>query len=296
MVIDFIGYLGRPVDNLHFASTFEEAATLAVQLSAATKHQRPPPEPAPAGFAPRQRYLRGLFSGGTLAYEAQLLLRDLLPQIHSNAPLHDEQRLANPAVSQGHTVIDLGADEFTVGRLHPMLDNHLRIRRLRQETDDPATAVILLDVVLGYGSHPDPAAELAPAVADARSRAVAAGRHLEVVVVIVGTDEDPQDLDSQRRRLEEAGAWVTTNNTEAVCRAGRIAQRLDPDALPPPEKPVPAVPLAALHEPLVAVNVGLDSFQTSLAEQGARVTQVEWRPPAGGNEQLIAILERMRRG
>jgi FdrA protein len=177
-----------------------------------------------------------------------------------------------------------------------MLDNDLRIRRLRQETDDPATAVILLDVVLGYGSHPDPAAELAPAVADARSRAVAAGRHLEVVVVIVGTDEDPQDLDSQRRRLEEAGAWVTANNTEAVCRAGRIARRLDPDALPPPETSVPAVPLAALHEPLVAVNVGLDSFQTSLAEQGARVTQVEWRPPAGGNEQLIAILERMRRG
>jgi FdrA protein len=296
VVIDFIGYLRGPVDNLYFVSTFEEAAAVAVELSAAEEHARPAPSTLPGGFAPSQRYLRGLFSGGTLAYEAQLILQDFLPRVASNAPLEKQDKLGNPAASEGHTVVDLGADEFTIGRLHPMIDNDLRIRRLRQEAADPTTAVILLDVVLGFGAHPDPAAELAPPIAEARRQAAADGRHLEVVAVIVGTDEDLQGLESQRERLEEAGAWVTTSNSEAVCRAGRIAQSLDPDAAPPPTEVETPVPLETLHEPLVAVNVGLDSFRTSLEEQGTRAIQVDWRLPAGGDEQLIAILERMKRG
>jgi FdrA protein len=295
VVIDFIGYLRGSVDNLYFVSTFEEAAALAVELSAATEHTRTAPIPLPAGFAPSQHYLRGLFSGGTLAYEAQLILQDFLPRVYANAPLQDENRLPNAAVSQANTIVDLGADEFTVGRLHPMIDNDLRIRRLRQEAADPATAVILLDVVLGYGAHPDPAAELAPAIAEARRQATDAGRHLEVIAVLVGTDEDPQDLESQRQRLEDAGAWVTTSNTDAVCRAGRIARNLDPAAVPAAQEPGTPVPLETLHEPLVAVNVGLDSFRISLEEQGSRAIQVDWRPPAGGNEQLMAILERMKK-
>jgi FdrA protein len=296
VVIDFVGYLGRSVDNLYFVSTFDEAAALAVELSAATQHAGTRPSSLPAGFAADQRYLRGLFSGGTLAYEALLTLQDFLPRVYSNAPLEKGDKLANPAVSEGHTIVDLGADEFTVGRLHPMMDNDLRIRRLGQEAAEPTTAVILLDVVLGYGAHPDPAAELAPVIAEARRKAAEAGRHLEVIVVIVGTDEDPQGMESQRERLEDAGAWVTTSNTEAVCRAGRIAQSLDPDAVPPAIEMGTPVPLETLHEPLVAVNVGLDSFRTSLEQQGARAIQVDWRPPAGGDEQLIAILERMKRG
>jgi FdrA protein len=296
VVIDFIGYLRGPVDNLTFVSTFEEAAAVAVELSAAAEHATASRRELPSGFAPGQRYLRGLFSGGTLAYEAQLILQDFLLRVRSNAPLREEDRLENPAASEGNTIVDLGADEFTVGRLHPMIDNDLRIRRLRQEAADPATAVILLDVVLGYGAHPDPAAELAPAIAEARRRATEAGRHLEVVAVVVGTDEDPQNLERQREQLEEAGAWVTTSNTEAVCRAGRIAQSLDPDAPPPIAAPGTPVALDTLHEPVVAVNVGLDSFRTSLEQQGARAVQVDWRPPAGGDEQLMAILERMKRG
>ncbi len=199
--------------------------------------------------------------------------------------------MSNPLVSQAHTIVDLGEDEFTVGRLHPMMDHDLRIRRLQQEAQDPELAVILLDVVLGYGAHPDPAGELAPAIARARSHAAEAGRYLEVVAVVVGTDEDPQDMDTQIQQLEAAGAWVETSNDTAVRYVGRLIQALAPKSrVLNPE----LVDLSVLHQPLSAINVGVESFAESLQAQGAPVIQVDWRPPAGGNEKLMAILERMR--
>jgi FdrA protein len=297
VVVDLIGFHGRPSpgSHLHFCHTLDETAELAVQLAAATPDEKPAPDLELERFAPGQRYLRGLFSGGTLAYEALLILQDYLPQVHSNAPLDPAFRLANAMTSQAHTIVDLGEDEFTVGRLHPMLDNDLRIRRLQQETDDPQTAVILLDVVLGHGAHPDPAGELAPAIAAAKAGAVRAGRHLEVIAIVVGTDEDPQDINIQIQRLQEAGSLVCSSNEEAVRRAGELVRDLDrPADLEGAAPPVP-VPLEVLDSPLAAVNVGLESFTESLQAQGAPVIQVDWRPPAGGDEKLMAILERMRR-
>lgn len=301
VVVDFIGYSppARWLDNLYFATTFDETAELAVQLSK-DEGQRP------AGFgkivdldrfAPGQRYLRGLFSGGTLAYEALLILQGYLPAVYSNVPLDKAYRLASSMVSQEHTIVDLGEDEFTVGRLHPMMDNDLRIRRLEQEADDPEAAVILLDVVLGYGAHPDPAGELGPAIARARAKAKRAGRHLDVVAVVVGTDEDPQGLDEQRRQLEEAGARVGTSNDAAVHYVGRLIRDLNRPAGGADLAStfhLPSVDLAVLHQPLAAINVGLESFADSLTAQSAPVIQVDWRPPAGGNERLMALLERMK--
>ena len=291
VVVDFIGYSppARQVDNLHFAATLDEAAELAVKL--ATSPPSTEPEADLSRFAPGQRYLRGLFSGGTLAYEALHILQGYLPSVYSNAPLNKDYRLANSMVSQAHTIVDLGEDEFTVGRLHPMLDNDLRIRRLQQEAGDPEVAVILLDVVLGYGAHPDPASELAPAIAQARAEAEQAGRHLEVVAVVVGTDEDPQDMDAQVQRLRAAGAQVETSNEAAVRQTGRLLQALNPKPKTRNQKPVD---LSVLHQPLAAINVGLESFTESLAAQGAPVIQVDWQPPAGGDERLMAILERMK--
>lgn len=288
VVVNFIGY-DAPTSvtgNLHFVPTLDAAAELAVRLAAAASG--PIDEVRPAGFAPRQRYLRGIYSGGTLAYEAQLILRDLLPDLYSNAPLDKRLHLFKATVSHGHTIVDLGEDEFTVGRLHPMLDNELRIRRLEQEAADPDVAVILLDVVLGYGAHEDPASEIAPAIARALATARAAGRRLEVIVAVIGTEDDPQNLDAQLAKLHEAGAKVTTHHAEAVLLAGELTCRLGADSNFPP------VALDALHAPLVAINVGLESFATSIAAQGAGVIHVEWRPPAGGNEKLIGILARMK--
>jgi FdrA protein len=297
VVVDFIGYASssRRVDNLHYASTFDEAADLAVRLAKDEGQALPAggDPPAPEQFAPGQRYLRGLFSGGTLAYEALLLLQDDVPAVYSNVPLTEALRLTNSMVSQEHTIVDLGEDEFTVGRLHPMMDNDLRIRRLHQEAQDPEVAVLLLDVVLGYGAHPDPASELAPAIAQARTAAASAGRHLEVVVVMVGTDEDPQDRHAQVQRLQEAGARIEASNDVAVRYVGRLLRTLNP--MPEPPRPSP-VDVSVLQRPLAAINVGLESFAESLRAQGAPVIHVDWRPPAGGDERLMAILERMRRG
>jgi FdrA protein len=289
VVIDLIGYRAAEpqIDNVYFASTMDAAAELAVEL--ANLDEAPSAPVCGPAFAPGQRYLRGLFSGGTLAYEAQLLLADYLPAVYANAPLDKRFKLAQATVSQEHTIVDLGEDEFTVGRLHPMMDNDLRVKRIAQEAADPATALLLLDVVLGYASHPDPAGELAPAVAAARAHAATQGRHLAVVAVVVGTDADPQGMAGQIEQLAAAGAEVFTSNEEAVRCAGQIVRALNPvGGLPP-------VQATALAAPLAAINVGVESFSASLATQGAAVVQMEWRPPAGGNEKLAGILAKLNR-
>lgn len=288
VVIDFIGYAAREssAGNIYFAQTLDAAAALAVELAglAATE-----PSPAlTAGFAPGQRYLRGVFSGGTLAYEAQLILRDYVTRVFANAPLDKADKLAKATASTEHTIVDLGEDEFTVGRLHPMMDNDLRVKRILQEAADPETAVLLLDVVLGYGAHPDPAHDLAPAIREARDLAARADRRLDVIAIVVGTAGDPQQLSTQIEQLAAAGAVVETSNEVAVRRAGALIQALNPGSGLPP------VSLACLSAPLAAINVGLASFAASLSAQSAPVIQVDWRPPAGGNEKLMGILERMK--
>lgn len=281
-VINFIGYPppARRLGNLHFATNLDEAAQLAVDLLAQPGQslmvdQRPPVS----------GYLRGLFSGGTLAVDTLLGLQGVLAPLFSNAPINPEQRLADSFHSQGHTILDLGEDEFTQGRLHPMMDNDLRLRRLRQEAADPATGLILLDVVLGEGSHPDPASELAPAIAQIRQ----ARPQLEVVAMVVGTDQDPQGLDSQVDRLSDAGAVVFRSASDAV---GYVSQRLRQPYLPD----FPALPQSQFAGSLAAINVGLESFHDSLLAQGAAAVHVDWRPPAGGNEAMMAILAKMRKG
>jgi succinyl-CoA synthetase alpha subunit len=172
---------------------------------------------------PSQRYLRGLFSGGTLCYEAQVIWKDMLTEpVSSNAPLPGGPALSDSTRSLGHTAVDLGEEEFTVGRPHPMIDNDLRIRRLLQEAHDPETAVLLLDVVLGYGAHPDPASELGPAIRQAREIARSGGRALPVVASVTGTEGDPQDIQRTISMLEEAGAVMCSSNAAAARLTGMI--------------------------------------------------------------------------
>jgi len=147
----------------------------------------------------------------------------------------------------------------------------------------------LLDVVLGDGAHPDPAGELAPAIAQALATANAAGRHLAIVAIVVGTDQDPQDFDRQVEQLQAAGAQVEFNNEIAVRSIGQQLQAIQrPNDFTPTD-------LAVLQAPLTALNVGLESFTASLATQNAPVIQVDWRPPAGGNERLAGMLARMKK-
>ncbi|MDP2966421.1 MAG: acyl-CoA synthetase FdrA [Pelolinea sp.] len=173
-----------------------------------------------------QRYLRGLFSGGTLCYEAQVIWKELIPdKIYSNAPLRKEDKLSNSNQSQGHTVVDLGEEEFTVGRPHPMIDNDLRIRRLLQEAKDPEVAVIIMDVVLGYGAHPNPASELGPAARRAIELAKNEGREIIIVSSVTGTEQDPQVLSKQTAILSEYGVIVCESNAAAARLVGMIVNR-----------------------------------------------------------------------
>ncbi len=293
VVVDFIGYASpsRRVENVFFATSFDETAEMAIKLASASSEVAPSKEVDSNAFTSAQRYLRGLFSGGTLAYETLLILQAYIPGVYSNVPLKEELRLPDALVSQEHTIVDLGEDEFTVGRLHPMMDNDLRIRRLEQEASDPEVAVLLLDVVLGHGAHPDPASELAPAIQSAFETASKEGRHLEMVAVVVGTDEDPQGLDAQISQLEAAGAKVWTSNEAAARYVGRLIQTLSPESEIPTHTPVD---LSVLKDPLSAINVGVESFAESLLDQDASVIHVDWRPPAGGNQELMSILERMK--
>ena len=231
-----LAFLGRDGGDLQAgkgrvtaARTLEEAARRAVEL---TRGGIPFPEDEPvdvsglaARLRPEQRYVRGLFSGGTFCYEAMLVLQEPLGPVYSNTPLSPEQALPDPRRSLANTCIDLGSDEFTVGRPHPMIDMSTRVERIAQEAADPEVAVILLDIVLGFGAHPDPAGALAEPIRAALSRAVAEGRGLGVVATICGTPADPQGMESQRITLAEAGAVIASSNAAAARLAASIAAR-----------------------------------------------------------------------
>ncbi len=222
----FAGHKVRP------ARTLTEAARLAVaEVEGAERpFGFPQPEGSQAGewrarLSPGQRYVRGLFSGGTLCYEAQVVLRDRVGPACSNVPLDPAYRLADVHRSQGHTCLDMGEEEFTQGRPHPMIDLDLRARRIVREAEDPETAVILLDVVLGYGAHPDPAGELVPAIRRAQEVAGAAGRTLFVVASVAGTDADPQCRARQADALRQAGVFIAESNAAAAALAGFVVKK-----------------------------------------------------------------------
>ena len=281
VVVDFIGFPppARQLGSLYFAASLSEAAALAVQIAGQPPKDAIQEKPA----SQSGKYLRGLFSGGTLAYEALLGLQATLSPIYSNVPITPDQRLEDPLESKAHTIVDLGEDIFTVGRLHPMIDNDLRIRRLRQEAADPQVGLILLDVVLGEGSHPDPAAELAPVISEIKKQR----QELEIAALIIGTDQDPQDIDAQSAQLTAAGALIFRSTTAAVAH---ISARL---AGAPPHSSHPIAP-EVFQAPFAAINIGLESFYESLISQGASAVHVDWRPPAGGNQQLMDILAKMK--
>jgi FdrA protein len=167
-------------------------------------------------------YLRGLFVGGSLCDEAMLLAAERLGPVRSNIPLADELRI-DPFTGltglEAHAMVDFGDDELTRGRAHPMIDPTVRLEHLARAAADDTTAVLLLDVVLGHGVEPDPAASLAPAITAAVTEAADRGRALPVVVACVGTDRDPQGLTRQARVLAEAGAEVHLSNAQAARRA-----------------------------------------------------------------------------
>jgi FdrA protein len=176
-----------------------------------------PSRPGPAESAVPGATLKGLYSGGTLADEAMLIAAPALGDIRSNTPLKPELDLGTDLSASGHVVIDFGDDALTVGRAHPMIDPTLRLEAIADLAASDEPAVLLLDVVLGYGADADPAGALVPALTAARAK-----RNLPVVVALVGTEGDPQGWSRQADALAAAGASVFASNAAATRHALRM--------------------------------------------------------------------------
>lgn len=240
VVVCFIG--GDPDaikgDNLYAAVSLEDAARKAVALANGEKvadftgfsmgdeAAEKLAEEERMKFAPGQKYVRGLYTGGTLCDEAMKMLIGDLGHIYSNIPLNPEDKLEEARTSKSvkDTFLDFGDDEFTVGRPHPMIDPSLRAERVVQEAEDKEAAVVLVDCVIGYGSHEDPAADLSDAIREAKGLAEKDGRHLCVVAEVCGTEKDPQNYSATKKKLEQAGAIVMPSNSQ-VARFIRLVVR-----------------------------------------------------------------------
>ncbi len=175
----------------------------------------------------KQKYIRGLFTGGTLCDEAMLISRKIIGEVYGNSPINPDFKLKDSWKSQENSFIDLGEDEFTVGRPHPMIDYSLRNKKIIEEAKDPEVAVILLDVVLGYGSTMIPHEELAPVIREAKEIAEKDGRYLSIIITITGTEKDPQKLKEVDETLISEGAIIFKSNAYASLFASKIIEKLN---------------------------------------------------------------------
>jgi FdrA protein len=218
------------------AQTLEEAALLAVDTMRGEPYQHKNfsiPEmdlkkmlkQETERINPKQRFVRGLYSGGTLCDEAMLIMSDSVGEVYSNIPLKPDLRLADLSKGQKHSCIDLGDDYFTKGRPHPMISPETRNRYIVGEAEDPEVAVLLLDIVLGYGAHMDMAGALKGSIEAAKSTAEKRGGYLSVVASVCGTVKDPQDFAAQVKKLEEVGVVVMPSNAQAARFATMISSK-----------------------------------------------------------------------
>jgi succinyl-CoA synthetase alpha subunit len=234
VVVIFLGADPASIEGegVYGAHTLAEAADMAVSLVkggealaapiALSNEAQRTLDGLARGMGDSQRYVRGVFSGGTFCYEAQLVHAAAGARAFSNTPTEGNPRLKNTAKSQQNTIIDMGDDEFTRGRPHPMIDPSQRNARIGEEIADPETAAVLFDVVLGYGASADPTAGLIGVVGAARAGARAAGRQVALVAHVCGTDLDPQNRQAVVAALKSAGVLVASSNAEAAAWSAAI--------------------------------------------------------------------------
>ena len=275
-------------EGLYHAYTLEEAAQLGTKLM---NKEEVIYSPAPAKkVAPSNaKGIKGYYSGGTLAYEAAFLLSDALGLSKENTPEGYTLK------SESHEVIDLGDDMYTKGKPHPMIDPEIRIDKIKSVVDQPETGVVVFDVVLGYGAHEDMASALKPAIVEAKEKT-----DVTFVAVVVGTDEDRQNMAEQIAILEEIGVIVCENNVQALQTSLAVVG----SELTFAPKKVVAKEVSTLEvlpevssslAELIAetpriINIGLQSFTDSIIDNKGEVVHFEWRPSAGGNVELQKVL------
>jgi FdrA protein len=292
-------------ENTFIAETMEDAATLAVMLDRG-EHNRLYSEEDLVSISikerslltPEQKYYRGLFSGGTFANEAALIISKKLNAVYGNISMPNILPLDDPFLSIGHSCVDMGDDIFTVGKPHPILAPELRRERMLSEAADPETGLIFLDIVIGFGCHPDPATEFTNYIVEAKEIAAKQGRHLPVIVYLAGVEDDPQKYSQQVKILETSGAIVAPTNAVAARLACGI---LTGEIIPSHEfsditfKRNSSVSTKELPFDLPnkanVINIGLKAFGESLESQSIPVTYVSFSPPASGDSELMQILD-----
>ena len=204
-------------ENVIVAESLREAAAKAVELSRGTVVL--PCENIIAdtiSFSPKQKYIRGLYCGGTLCAESFYYLQNKLKDVYSNVSHEESSMLEDVFASHGNVLLDLGDDQFTNGRPHPMMDPTIRNERILEECKDPETAVVLLDFELGYGSGADPVGGTIDTIREGKKLAAEEGREVVFVTYVCGTKADSQNKAQQKKLLEDAGCMVAESNIEAV--------------------------------------------------------------------------------
>lgn len=282
--------------DVHFAYTLEETAHMAVDLANGKKVKESYQEElSNAGTdikLAEGKTVKGLYSGGTLASEAATLIAEALEL----GDLSKEEGFK--LKTNGFEVMDLGDDMYTQGKPHPMIDPEVRVNKIREYAADANTGVILLDVVLGYGSHPDMAEALRPAIEEAKQQ----NSELQFIATVVGTQNDPQDYDDTRHALEALGVLVEDSNAKAVRLALHLMGKELADAPKPtvdytgqkdklPEASEQVIDLLTT-KPRV-INMGVEGFSETIKKHGGEAVQYDWRPRAGGNQKLIRILNQL---
>lgn len=229
VVVCFLGqhqhYTDKP--GLTFAKATKEAALKAVLMTGIKEDQLdlhplnwPLIEEVRARLTPAQKYIRGLFCGGTLCDEAMFAALEKYQDVYSNIQPNPDYRLKDINKSNKHTFLDFGDDDFTNGKPHPMIDPTNRIDRLLQESRDPEVGVIVMDFELGFGSHENPVGVMIDAIKEAKAIAQKDGRHLEILGYVLGTDLDTPSLEQQCKLLTDAGViWASSStNTGLLAR------------------------------------------------------------------------------
>lgn len=286
--------------NVYFAHTLEEAAKITVDLAKGREVKANYQEALAENLEDSEisgKTVKGLYSGGTLAYEAAMLVSEAL-KLSS-----DSKESGYMLKTGGFEIIDLGDDIYTQGKPHPMIDPSVRIEKLREFGNDENTGVILLDVVLGYGAHDNMAGELAPVIKEVADKAKSEGRKLYIIGTVCGTEGDPQNYSQSQAVLEEAGMIVKNSNAEALRYAlnlmGKDVEEADKEfreykgeiSKLPEESP--QIRDLLLTKPRV-VNIGVAGFAEPVRQYGGKAVQFEWKPIAGGNQKLIRILQKLK--
>ncbi len=215
--------------------TFEQTAGLAVAIAKGEKYKPHTEEEYMAEIEETammesgkmqsdQKYLRGIYCGGSLAEETLILMEQKLGRIYANMAFDKENMLPNPFESKYNTIIDIGDEDFTHGRPHVAIDPTVRVDRFIKEARDKETAVVLMDFLLGYALHEDPAGVMAETIKTEKKLAAAHGRYLSVIASICGSDMDPQNYDEQKKKLQDAGVIVMDNNGAAARMAASVIE------------------------------------------------------------------------